>query len=479
MLCVIIEGLICAYDKAIGNWLEVIGVNPYSQRPIAHCRVYIKLNYGRTSNKMSVKVENLEKNVVQLEIEVDAAKFEQGMQKSFLKNVGRFNIPGFRKGKAPRKMVERVYGVQALYEDAINFICPEAYDEAIEKNDIHPVEKPEIDIKQIGDDQNLIFTAKVTVKPEVELGEYKGVEVEKINSIVSDEDVEKELQKVVEKNARLITVDDRAIQTGDTAIIDFDGYLDGVAFEGGKAEDHELVIGSGQFIPGFEDQLVGSKAGDDVEVNVTFPEEYQKEELAGKPVLFKVKVKEIKIKEMPLIDDEFAKDVSEFDTLDEYKNDLKNKLIETAEHKAKHETEDSIIDKVVDNATVEIPKVMVEKHIDSLIYDFDMRLRYQGLDLNKYIEIMGMDAETFRAQFANRAEKEVKMQLVLEKISITEVIEASEDELQEEIKRLAENYKQNEEEFKKHLKKDDIEYIKSSLIAKKTMDFLTENAKIA
>ncbi|HEX3027993.1 MAG TPA: trigger factor [Clostridia bacterium] len=427
---------------------------------------------------MNVKVENIEKNVVQLEIEVDAAKFEQGMQKSFSKNAGRFAIPGFRKGKAPRKMVERYYGEQVLYEDAINFVCPEVYDEAVESNNLHPVERPEIDIKQIGEGKELIFTAKVTVKPEVELGEYKGVEVSKIEVNVTDEDVEKELQTVVDKNARLVTVEDREVQSGDTTIIDFEGFIDGVPFEGGKASDSELVIGSGQFIPGFEDQLIGSKTGDDVDVNVSFPEEYQKEELAGKPALFKVKIKEIKVKEMPAIDDEFAKDVSEFDTLEEYKQDLKNKLIHNAEHKAEHETEDNVIDKAVENATVDIPKVMVEKHIDNLIYDFDMRLRYQGLDLNKYMGIMGMDADAFRGQFASRAEKEVKTQLVLEKISSTESIDAAEDEINEEIKRLAENYKQTEEEFKKHLKNDDIEYIKSNLIAKKTINFLTENAKI-
>ncbi len=427
---------------------------------------------------MNVKVENIEKNVVQLEIEVDAAKFEQGMQKSFSKNAGRFAIPGFRKGKAPRKMVERYYGEQVLYEDAINFVCPEAYDEAVESNDLHPVERPEIDIKQIGEGKELIFTAKVTVKPEVELGEYKGVEVSKIEVNVTDEDVEKELQTVIDKNARLVTVEDRAVQSGDTTIIDFEGFIDGVPFEGGKASDFELVIGSGQFIPGFEDQLIGTKTGDDVDVNVSFPEEYQKEELAGKPALFKVKIKEIKVKEMPVVDDEFAKDVSEFDTLEEYKQDLKNKLIHNAEHKAEHETEDNIIDKVVENATVDIPKVMVEKHIDNLIYDFDMRLRYQGLDLNRYMEIMGMDADAFRGQFASRAEKEVKTQLVLEKVSSTESIDAAEEEINEEIKRLAENYKQTEEEFKKHLKNDDIEYIKSNLIAKKTIKFLTENAKI-
>lgn len=427
---------------------------------------------------MNVKVENIEKNVVQLEIEVDAAKFDEGMKKSFQKNAKRFNIPGFRKGKAPRNIVERYYGEEVLYEDAINFVCPEVYDEAVEQNDIHPVDRPEIDIKQIGKGQVLIFTAKVTVKPEVELGEYKGIEVNKVEANVTDEDVEKELERVRERNARLITVEDRGIQSGDTAVIDFEGFIDGVAFEGGKGTNYNLVIGSGQFIPGFEDQLTGSKTGGEVEVNVTFPEDYGNKELAGKPALFKVKVNEIKVKELPVLDDEFAKDISEFDTLEAYKEDLKKKLTDAAEHKVKHQTEDNVLEKVVENATVDIPRVMIEKHIDNLVYDFDLRLRYQGLDLQKYLEIMGMDTNAFRDQFSSRAEKEVKTQLVIEKIGKVEAIEVTEDEVNEEVKKLAENYKQNEEDFKKHLKQDDIEYIKGNLTARKTVDFLVQNAKL-
>jgi trigger factor len=427
---------------------------------------------------VNVKVENIEKNVVQLEIEVDATKFEQGMQKSFQKNVKRFNIPGFRKGKAPRNVVERYYGAEILYEDAINFVCPEAYDEAVEQNNIHPVDRPEIDIKQIGEGQNLIFTAKVTVKPEVELGEYKGVEVSKVDVTVTDEDVEQELKKAIEKNARLITIDDRGIQTDDIAVIDFEGFIDGTPFEGGKASDHELTIGSGQFIAGFEEQLIGAKTGDDVEVNVTFPEDYGNKDLAGKPAVFKVKVKEIKLKELPVADDEFAKDVSEFDTLAEYKESLRKKLVEDAEHKAKHQTENNVISKAVENATVDIPHVMIEKHVDNLIYDFDMRLRYQGLDLNKYLEIMGMDTDAFRKQFEDRAENEVKSQLVLEKVGDVEKLDANEEEINEEIKKLAENYKQNEEDFKKHLRSEDIEYIKGTIINRKTVDLLVQNAKV-
>lgn len=427
---------------------------------------------------MNVKLEKLEKNVVQLEIEVDATRFEQGMQKAFAKNAGRFNIPGFRKGKAPRKMVERYYGEQVLYEDAINEICPETYDEAVAQNDLHPVERPEIDIKQIGSGQNFIFTAKVTLKPEVELGQYKGIEVSKKEVTVSDEDVQKELEKVAERNSRLITVEDRPVQSGDTAVIDFEGFVDGVAFEGGKGENYSLVIGSGQFIPGFEDQLIGVESGAETEVNVTFPEDYHQKELAGKPTLFKVKVNEIKVKELPAIDDEFAKDVSEFDTLEAYKEDLKKKLLETAEHQAQHETEDAVVNKAVENATIDIPKVMIENRIDSLVRDFEYRLRYQGLEMNKYLEILGTTMEAFREQFASRAENDVKTQLVIEKIGEVENIASTEEEFNEEVKKLAENYKQNEEDFKKHLREDDIEYIKGNIVVKKTVDFLIENAKI-
>ncbi len=428
---------------------------------------------------MQVKVENVEKNVVQLEIEVDAEKFEEGLQKSFKKNAGRFNIPGFRRGKAPRTMVEKFYGEQVLYEDAINAVCPDAYDQAVEENDLHPVDRPEIDIKQIGKGQTFIFTAKVTVKPEVELGEYKGVEVAKANALVTDEDVDKEIEKVLDKNSRLVTVEDRPVASGDTAIIDFEGFVDGVPFEGGKGEGYNLVIGSGTFIPGFEDQLIGVAAGEEKDVNVTFPEEYGSKELAGKPALFKVTVKEIKLKELPALDDEFAKDVSEFDTLEEYKADLRKKLVEKAEHKAYHENEDNVVEKVVENAAIDLPAVMVEKRVDDLVHDFEMRLRYQGMELNQYIEMMGMDMKIFREQFAKRAEQEVKTQLVIEKIGAVEGIVPSEEDTEAEIRKLAETYKQSEEDFKQHLRPDDIEYIRNNLVARKTVDFLVENAKLS
>ncbi len=425
------------------------------------------------------KMEDVEKNVVQLEIEVDAAKFEEGMQQSYKKNASKFNVPGFRKGKAPRNIVERYYGEQALYDDAINIVCSEAYDQAIEEKKLEPVDRPEIDIVQIGNKQNLIFTAKITIKPEVELGAYMGVEVTKADATVTEDDVENEFNKVVEKNSRLVTVTDRPVQSGDTAVIDFEGFIDSVPFEGGKGTDYSLVIGSGTFIPGFEDQLIGKNTGEEAEVTVSFPEDYGKEDLNGKPALFKVTVKEIKVKELPAIDDEFAKDISEFDTLEEYKKDLRNKLEETAKHKAEHENEENVIQKVAENATVEIPKVMVEKQIDSMARDFDMRLRYQGLDLQRYLDMMGMDFEAFRGQFAARAENEVKVQLVVEKIAQIENVQVSEDEVDEDIAKAAEAYKQSAEDLKKSLRPEDMEYIKKDVAFRKTIKLLVENAKLA
>ncbi|MDK2801159.1 MAG: trigger factor [Clostridiales bacterium] len=427
---------------------------------------------------MNVKLEQLEKNSVQLEIEVDAAKFEEGMQKSYKKNVKKFNIPGFRKGKAPRKIIETYYGEGIFYEDAINFICPEAYDEAVAQTNIEPVDRPEIDIKQIGNNQNLIFTAKVTVKPEVDLGEYKGIEINKIEYNVTEDDVQQELKKMQEKNARLITIEDRPVQSGDTAVINFEGFVDDQPFEGGKATDYSLEIGSGQFIPGFEDQIIGKNIGEEFDVNVTFPEDYHVKELAGKPAVFKVKINQIKFKELPELDDEFAKDVSEFNTLDELKEDIKNKLTESAEHRAKHDLENAVISKVVENATVDIPDVMIEHQIDHMARDFDFRLKGQGLDLEKYLELTGSDMTKFREQFKEQAANQVKTSLVLEKIGKVEEIEASEEEVNKELERLAENYKMEVDKFKNILRPEDIDSIKNELAISKTVEMLVQNAKV-
>ncbi|NLI57663.1 MAG: trigger factor [Clostridium sp.] len=428
---------------------------------------------------MNVKLEKKEKNIVELEIEVDAEVFEEGLEKSFRKNAKKFNIPGFRKGKAPRNIVERYYGTEVLYEDALNEVLPKAYENALMETGIFPVDKPELDIKQIGKGENLIFTASVTVKPEVELGEYKGVEIEKINVNITDEDVEKKIQEAAEKNARIITVEDRGIQEGDIAEIDFEGFIDGEPFEGGKGDDFSLEIGSGRFIKGFEEQLIGGRPGDDIEVKVTFPEDYHSEELAGKDAVFKVIVNDVKKKEMPVIDDEFVKDISEFDTLEEYKEDVRKKLTESAEQKAKHELTNKLVEKIVDNATVdEIPKIMVDKQLDANMRDLDMNLRYQGFSLEQYLQMGQMDIDTFKEQGREMAEKEVKTQLVLEKISKEENIQVSDEEFKEEIKKLLENYQKDEEEFMKLLRDDDIEYIKSTIITRKTIDLLMENAKM-
>ncbi|HOM02763.1 MAG TPA: trigger factor [Acetivibrio sp.] len=427
---------------------------------------------------MVVKVEKKDKNIVELEIEVEAAKFEEAVQKAYQKNSQKFSVPGFRRGKAPRNIIERYYGKEVFYEDAINIACADAYDKAIEENDIFPVDRPNINIKKVGEGENLVFTASVTVKPEVELGEYKGVEVEKIEVNITDEDVEKELKAVAEKNARIMSVEDRGIQKGDLADIDFEGFIDGEPFEGGKASGYVLEIGSGTFIDGFEDQLIGGRPGDDIEVNVTFPEDYGKEELAGKPALFKVIVNDVKVKELPEIDDEFAKDVSEFDTLEEYKESIRKKLTEGAEHKAKHELEDKVIAKVMENAQVDIPEVMIERQIDSIVRDYNMRLSYQGLDLDKYLMIMGIDYDTFRSQLRDRAHDDIKRQLVLEKVAKVEDMKVSDEEFDEETEKIAKSYNMEQEDFKKHLRDDDIEYIKATILFKKAVDFLVQSAKI-
>ncbi|NLP00838.1 MAG: trigger factor [Clostridiaceae bacterium] len=426
---------------------------------------------------MSVKIEKVDKNQVKLEIEVEAKIFDECMNKAFNKNKSRFNIPGFRKGKAPRSMVERYYGEQVLYEDAINFACADAYDKAIDENDIHPVDRPEIDIVQIESGKDFIFTATVTVKPEVELGEYKGLSVKKDEVVVTDEDIENELKKVQERNSKLITVEDRPVQNGDTLNIDFKGSINGVPFKGGEAQGYTLVIGSGAFIPGFEDQLIGANINDEVDVNVTFPEDYHSDELKGQAAVFKVKINDIKLKQLPEINDEFASDVSEFETLDEYKADIRVKLTEKAQENADRKFEDEIIKLAVDNASCDIPEVMVNRRLDDMMGQLDMQLRYQGMNLEGYLQMMGSDISKFRADYHNNAVEDVKTQLVLEKIAEVENIIASPEEFDAELEEMAKRYNQPVEEMKKHLHDDDIEYIKSSIERKKTIKLLVENAK--
>ena len=425
---------------------------------------------------MNSKLEKLENNTAILEITVSPEKLEEGMMKAYIKNANRFNIPGFRKGKAPRKLIEKHYGEGIFYEDAINAVCPEAYEEAIEEHKLEPVDSPEIDIVEIEGGKGMIFKAEVTIKPEVQLGQYKGIEAEKKEYNVTDEDVSKELDILRDKNARIIDITDRPVKQGDTTTIDFKGFVDGEEFEGGAAEDFNLEIGSGQFIPGFEEQLVGAEIGKEIDVNVAFPEDYREEELAGKPSLFKVTVKEIREKELLPLDDEFAKDVSEFDTLEELKVDIKNKKTEEAEKMAKREYEDMVINKVVENATVDIPEIMVENQITSMIKDFDFQLRYQGLDFDSYLKYMNISIDEVRKSYKETAINRVKTQLTLEAITKMENIEVAEEDINQEIEKTAAQYNQEVEKFRELLKEKDLEYIKDSLIVQKTVDFLIENS---
>ncbi len=423
-----------------------------------------------------VKKEN---NTVTLKFEVDAETFEKGVQQAYLKNKQRFNIPGFRKGKAPRKIIEMNYGEGVFYEDAINIVFPEAYDKAIEEHKLDPVDRPSIDIEEIEKGKPVVFTAEVTVKPEVKLGEYKGIEVEKAEYNVTDEDLETELKKMQERNARIVDAGDRPVKQGDILTIDYSGFVGEEQFEGGTAQNQPLEIGSGRFIPGFEDQLVGKNKEEEVVVKVTFPEEYHAEELAGKDAIFKVVIHEIKEKELPALDDEFAKDVSEFDTLGELKNDIMSKLQKQAEDRAKVENENKVVEKVVEACEVDIPEVMIDRQVDDDINDFAYRLRYQGLQFDKYLEITGSTIEDLREQFKPNAEKLVRADLVLEAISEKEGIEVTDEELNEELEDIAKQYNQDVAKFKNNIKGDDLEYIKKGIIKRKTVEFLANEAKLS
>ena len=426
---------------------------------------------------MSLKVEKTDKNdEVKLEFTISAKEFDEGIQKVFKKSSNYFNIPGFRKGKAPYQIVEKTYGPEIFYEDTFNEIVPEIYERELEENKIDAVSKPVIDIVQIEKGKDLIFTAIVQTKPEVKLGTYKGIQIKKIEYNVSDEDVEHELTHMAEKNARLVSVDKRPVKAGDITIIDFEGFVDGEAFEGGKAENHELTIGSNQFIPGFEDQIIGMKLDEEKEITVKFPDEYFSEKLSGKDAMFKVKLHEIKTKEMPEINDELAKDISEFDTIEELKASIREKQTEQNEHRAKHETEDEIIKKVCENATVEIPSGMVEGELDNQIKNMESRLSYQGMGFEQYLKMMGKTMEEFRSENSEDAKASVKTRLVLEAISKDAEISASEEEVSKKISEMATNYGKKEEEVKDN--PELIKYVTENLKLENTINFLVENAKI-
>ena len=419
-------------------------------------------------------LKNVEKtgtNQVKLEIVCERDEFQAAVEKSYKKNATRFNVQGFRRGRAPRKIIERMYGESAFYEDAVNIAYPEVFSAAVKEAGIEPVDRAEVELVDISAD-GFTFTAVVTVKPEVKLGAYKGLEAEQAAVVITEEDVDKELEGRRKRNGRLETVEREAAE-GDTVVIDFEGFLDDVAFEGGKAENHSLRLGSGQFIPGFEDQLIGTKAGDEKDVNVTFPEAYQAEELAGKPVVFKVKVHEVKENVLPDLDDEFAKDVSEFETLAEFREDLKRKLQIVREKSSAEEFEGKLLEKLVENMEVEIPDCMIEQQLDRIAEDFEYRLRSQGMTLQGYLQMSGMDIEGFRNTFRDRAEAQVKTTLALEAVAAAENFEVSAEDIEAEYGKMAEMYKASVEDLKKYMSE---EAVKEDMLKAKAVELIKETA---
>ena len=428
---------------------------------------------------MSLQVEKLEKNMAKLTIEASAEDFEKAIQKVYLKARGKINIPGFRKGKAPRKLIEKMYGTGVFYEDAANDLIPTAYAEALKDCDLEIVSRPEINVTQIEAGKPFIFTAQVAVKPEVTLGEYKGVEVEKSDVEVTDEDINKEVDKERENNSRTIDVDDRAVESGDIIKLDFDGSVDGVPFEGGKAENYTLTIGSGSFIPGFEDQLIGTKIGEDKDVTVTFPEDYHEKSLAGKEAVFKCKVNAISVKELPEADDEFASEVSEFETLAEYKEDIKKKLTEKKEKAARAKKEAQAIEKAVENATMEIPDAMIDTQVQSMMEDFARRMQSQGLSLEQYFQFTGMDVKKMHDQMKPEALKRIQNSLVLEAVAKAENIEISDEKVDEEIAKMAEAYKMEVEKLKDLIGESEKDQMKKDLAVQAAADLIADAAKEA
>lgn len=423
---------------------------------------------------MSVKFEKLENNEGVLTVEVDAQQFDNALDEAFKKVVKQVSIPGFRKGKVPRSLFEKRFGVEALYQDALDIILPVAYPSAVEEAGIEPVDRPEIDVEQIEKGQTLIFTAKVTVKPEVKLGEYKGLGVEKEDATVADEDVENELKQLQERHAELVVKEEGKVEEGDSVVIDFEGFVDGEAFEGGKAENYSLEIGSGTFIPGFEEQLIGLEAGAEKDIEVSFPEEYHAENLAGKPATFKVKLHEIKTKELPALDDEFAKDVNEeVETLDELKAKTRERLEEQKNQHAENKLRDDLVEKAAENAEVEIPEVMVDQEVDRMMKEFEQRLQMQGMNLELYFQFSGQDEAALREQMKEDAKKRVKFNLTLEAIAKAEEIIVSDEEADEEIAKMAEMYNMSAENVKAAL--GSTEGIKEDLKVRKAIDFLVEN----
>ena len=425
---------------------------------------------------MSLQVEKLEKNMAKLTIEVSAEDLDKAMEKAYQKQKSRISLPGFRKGKAPRKMIEQMYGKGVFLEDAANALIPEHYSKALAECDLEIVSQPEINVTQMEPGKALIFTADVAVKPEVTLGDYKGVEVPKSEITVTDEEVDAEVKKEQDKNARTVAVEDRAAANGDITTIDFEGFVDGVAFEGGKGTDYALTLGSGTFIPGFEDQLVGANTGDHVEVKVTFPEEYQAKELAGKEAVFQCDVKKIETKEVPELDDEFAKDVSEFDTLAEYKEDVKKKLTEKKEKEARTAKENAAVDKAIENAQMDIPELMTKTECRQMMDDFSRRMQQQGLSMEQYFQFTGQSMDKMMEDMKPQALKRIQTRLVLEKIAEVENIQPTEEEVNEEISKMAEMYKMEADKLKDLIGENEMEQMKKDMAVQKAVTVIADAA---
>ena len=425
---------------------------------------------------MSLQVENLEKNMAKLTIEVPASEFEKALQSAYNKQKKSISVPGFRKGKVPRQMVEKMYGPEIFYEDAANELIPTAYEEELKNCDLEIVSRPTVDIVQIKKGENFIFTAEEAVKPEVTLGEYKGMEVDKTSTRVTQKEVEAKIKEEAEKNARTVTVEGRPVQDGDEVILDFEGFVDGEAFEGGKGENYPLTIGSGSFIPGFEEQLVGAEAEKEVEVKVTFPEEYHAEELKGKDAVFKCTIHEIKEKQIPEIDDEFAAEVSEFDTLDEYKADVKAKIKEQKENEGKQKKEDQAVEKAVANATMEIPEAMIDEQVRQMVNEFAQNMQYQGISFEQYCQITGMTLEKIQEETRPQAVKRIETRLVLEAIAKAENIEVTEERLDEEIKKMAESYNMEADKLKELMGEEEKKQMLEDIAVQDAVTFLVENA---
>lgn len=425
---------------------------------------------------MSYKVENLENSMAKITIEVSVEDFEAAMVKSYHKNKGKISIQGFRKGKAPRKMIEKLYGPEIFYEDAANFAIPEAYEAAAKECGLEIVSRPEIDVEDIGKDKPFVFTATVAVKPEVELGDYKGIEVEKQEVKVLAADVNAEIDRVREQNARIMTVEDREIKKDDIAVIDFEGFVDGEPFEGGKGTDYSLTIGSHSFIDTFEDQLIGKKTGDKVDVNVTFPEEYHEASLKGKPALFKVEIKEVKVKELPKLDDEFASEVSEFDTLKEYKASVKKTLTDRRKAQVKTEKENKVLLKVVENAKVDLPAPMVDEQVSQMVNEFASRLQQQGLSIEQYMQMTGMQPQALMDQMRPEAETRIKTRLVLEAVADAEEIKATDKDIDKELEKMAEMYRMEADKLKEMVGDAEKEQISKDVAVQKAVDLLVKES---